>query len=159
MTTRGDPSVQKMSSPGGLYSEAFLELLSTRVGAGGCRLSCFAAKCSLIHPAHLLESNLISLEEPLATCQLGALKEAPTEPLPGDPTPQANPERRTEDFTLGEVHRLVPTGLTHPGSAPWRPCNPAGPVRKLRLQGIRQGVPGHGHDVGSLHRLGRQGTS
>lgn len=62
------------------------------------------------------------------------------------------------------MHPLAPTGadsswIRHVEATTWRPCNPAGPVRKLGLQGVRQGVPGHGYDVRSLHRLGRQATS
>lgn len=121
VTIRGDPSVQKMSSPGGLYLMAFLVLLSTRVGAGGCYQSRFAAKCSLIHPAHLLESNLISLEEQLATCQLrgpeGGTHRAPAR----RPHTTGKPREDRRPSLSEKCTRWPPQELTHPGSAMRRP--------------------------------------
>lgn len=113
----------------------------------------FAAKCSLIQPAHLLENNLIILEEQLAACQQGALKEGPTGPLEGDPIAQVNPERR-EGLHLQSAYPLATIGA----NPSWiSMCvggsGPTGPVRKLGLQGawishaVRQDVPRNVHNV------------
>lgn len=129
-------------------------------GLGAGTNHSFAAKCSLIHPAHLLENNLIILEEQLEACQPGALKEGSTEPLPGDPMPQVNPKRRT--FTLRKVKLLAtigPSWTCHVEAIqPHWICEETGLQGAWIGHGVRQDVPGNGHGTGSLHRLKRQGS-